>query len=49
MFMNMKMNKINKILVVHKLLYINKLKAKQIYIERESFQCTSYLRVNGSH
>jgi hypothetical protein len=49
MFVNLKIDKINEILVVYKLLNTNKLKAKQTYIERLSFQCTSYLRVNGSH
>jgi hypothetical protein len=34
MFVNLKIDKTNKILVVHKLLNTNKLKAKQIYIER---------------
>jgi len=48
MFMNLKIDKINEILVVHKLLNTNQLKAKQTYIERSSFQCTSYLRVNES-
>jgi len=48
-FMNLKINKINEILVVHKLFNINKLKAKQTYIERLSFQCVLYLRVNWSH
>jgi hypothetical protein len=48
MFVNQKIDKINEILVVHKLLNTNKLKAKQTYIERLSFQYTSYLWVNGS-
>jgi hypothetical protein len=48
MFVNLKIDKINEILVVHKLLNTNKLKAKKTYIERLSFQCTSYLWVNGS-
>ena len=39
----------NEVLFVHKLLNINQFKAKQTYIERSSFQCVSYLRVNGSH
>jgi len=46
MFMNLKINKINEILVVHKLLNTNQLKSKQTYIERSSFQYASYLRVN---
>jgi hypothetical protein len=37
MFVNLKIDKINEILVVHKLLNTNKLKAKQTYIERLSF------------
>jgi len=44
---NLKIDTINEILVVYKLLNTNKLKAKQTYIERSSFQCASYLRVNG--
>ena len=48
-FLNLKIDKINEILVVHKLLHTNKLKAKQTYIERLPFQCTSYLQVNRSH
>jgi hypothetical protein len=47
-FMNLKIDKINEILVVHKLLNTNKLKTKQTYIERLSFQWASYLQVNGS-
>jgi hypothetical protein len=37
MFVNLKINKINEILVVNKFLKTNQLKAKQIYIERLSF------------
>ena len=37
MFVNLKINKINEILVIHKLLNTNQLKAKQTYIERLSF------------
>jgi hypothetical protein len=48
MFMNLKIDKINEILVVHKLLNTNQLKRKQTYIGRSSFQCASYLRVNES-
>jgi len=34
-------------LIVHKLCYnLKKLKPKQTYIERSSFHCASYLRVN---
>jgi hypothetical protein len=44
--MNLKIDKINEILVVHKLLNTNQLKSKQTYIERSSFQCISYLREN---
>jgi len=45
MFVNLKIDKINKILVVHKLLNTNKLQAKQTCIERLSFQCASYFQV----
>jgi len=45
MFVNLKIDKINEILVVHKLLNTNKLKAKQTYIERLTFQCASYFQV----
>jgi hypothetical protein len=48
MFVNLKIDKFNEILFVHKLLNTNQFKAKQIYIERSSFQCASYLRVYGS-
>jgi hypothetical protein len=44
MLVNLKINKINEILVVNKFLKTNQLKAKQIYIERLSFQCASYLQ-----
>jgi hypothetical protein len=47
-FVNLKIDKINEILVVHKLLNTNQLKAKQTYIERLFFQCASYLWVNWS-
>jgi hypothetical protein len=43
MFVNLKIDKINEILVVHKLLNTNQLKSKQTYIKMSSFQCTSYL------
>jgi hypothetical protein len=46
MFVNLKINKINEILVVHKLLNTNQLKSKQTYIERLSFQCVLYLQEN---
>jgi hypothetical protein len=49
MFMNLKINKFNEILFVHKLLNIKQLKAHQTYIERLSFYCILYLRVNGSY
>ena len=45
MFVNLKINKINEILVVHKLLNTKKLKAKQTYIERLSFQYAMYFQV----
>jgi hypothetical protein len=48
MFVNLEIDKFNKILFVHKLLNINQLKAKQTYIERSSFHCASYLLINGS-
>jgi hypothetical protein len=48
MFVNLKINKFNEILFVHKLLNINQLRAKQTYIEKSSFHYASYLRVNGS-
>jgi hypothetical protein len=48
MFVNLKIDKINEILVVHKLLNTNQLKVKQTYIEMSFFQYASYLRVNGS-
>jgi hypothetical protein len=48
LFVNIKIDKINEILVIHKLLNTNQLKAKQSYIERSSFQYALYLRVNGS-
>jgi len=37
MFVNLKIDKINEILVVHKLFNTNQLKAKQTYIGRSSF------------
>jgi hypothetical protein len=37
MFMNLKINKINEILIVLKLLNTNQLKSKQTYIKRSSF------------
>jgi hypothetical protein len=37
MFVNLKIDKVNEILVVHKLLNTNQLKAKQTYIGRSSF------------
>jgi hypothetical protein len=43
MFVKLKIDKFNEILFVYKLLNINQLKAKQIYIERLSFQYASYL------
>jgi hypothetical protein len=46
MFVNLKINKINEILVVHKLLNTNQLKSKQTYIEMSSFPYASYLREN---
>jgi S-methylmethionine-dependent homocysteine/selenocysteine methylase len=46
---NLKINKFNEILFVHKLLDINILKIKQTYIERLSLHCTSYMWVNISH
>jgi hypothetical protein len=49
MFVNMKIDKFNEILFVHKLLNTNQLKVKQTYIERSYFQYVSYLGVNGSH
>jgi len=49
MFVNLKINKFNEILFVHKLLNTNQLKAKQTYIKGSSFQCASCLWVNGSH
>ena len=49
MFVNLKIDNFNEILFVHKLLNINQLKAKQTCIERSSFQCTSYLQLNGSY
>jgi len=48
MFVKLKIDKFNEVFFVHKLLNINKLKAKETYIKRSSFQCASYLRVNGS-
>jgi hypothetical protein len=45
MFVNLKIDKINEILV-HKLLNTNQLKEKQTYIKRSSFQCISYLHMN---
>jgi hypothetical protein len=47
-FVNLKINKFNEILFVHKLLNTNQLKTKETYIERSSFQCTLHLRVYGS-
>jgi len=44
MFVNLKIDKINEILVIHKLLQTNQLKSKQTYIEKLSFQCASYLQ-----
>ena len=53
MFMNLKIDKINEILVVHKLLNTNQLKSKQTpkqtYIERSAFQCAIYKLQNKSH
>jgi len=46
MFVNLKIDKINEILVVYKLLNTNQLKAKQTYIKMSSFQCISYLHMN---
>jgi hypothetical protein len=46
MSVNLKINKINEILVVHKLLNTNQLKSKQTYIERSSFPYASYLQEN---
>jgi hypothetical protein len=47
MFVNLKIDKINEILVIHKLLNTNHLKlkqtSKQTYIERSSFEYASYL------
>jgi hypothetical protein len=37
MFMNLKINKINEILIVLKLLNTNQLKSKQTYIKKSSF------------
>jgi hypothetical protein len=48
MFVNLKLDKFNKIFFVHILLNINQLKTKQTYIERSSFQCVLYLWMNGS-
>jgi hypothetical protein len=49
MFVNLKIDKINEILVGHKLLNTNQLKGKKkSYIEKSSFQWASYLQVNGS-
>ena len=47
-FVNMKIDKFNEILFVHKFLNINQLKTKQTYIERLSFHCALYLWLNGS-
>ena len=48
-FVNLKIENFNEILFVHKLLNINQLKIKQTCIEKSSFQCTSYLQLNGSY
>jgi len=49
MFVNLKLDKFNEILFVHKLLNINQLKAKKkTYIEMLSFHYASYLQMNGS-
>jgi hypothetical protein len=47
MFVNLKIDKFNEILFIHTFLNINQLKAKQTYIERLSFHCALYLRLNG--
>ena len=49
MFVNLKIDKINEILVVYKLLNTNKLKVKQTYIERLSFQRDTYFQVIWIH
>jgi hypothetical protein len=46
MSVNLKINKINEILLIHKLLNTNQLKSKQTYIERSSFPYASYLQEN---
>jgi hypothetical protein len=48
MFVNLKLDKFNEIIFVHKLLNINQLKARKIYIVRLSFHCPLYIWVNGS-
>jgi len=48
MFVNLKIDKFNEIVFVHKFLNINQLKVKQTYIERLSFYCVLYLRLNES-
>jgi len=52
MFVNLKINKINEILISCPQITLKeekKLKSKQTYIERSSFQYASYLRENWSH
>jgi hypothetical protein len=41
MFVNLKIDKINEILIVHKFLNTNQLQAKQTYIEKLFFQLAS--------
>jgi len=46
MFANLKINKINEILISCSQITLKEKKSKQTYIERSSFQCASYLQVN---